>query len=103
MEAATIDTDSVLIFGKIQSTRNKVCTLHAIEVENTLPRESELSVFTSLDGKNFNPAIYPIRQIDTRYLSRWLMRTTGINHSFKLTGTFDIVSIQGMLTICGAR
>lgn len=103
MEAATVDTDSVLIFGKIQSTRNKVCTLHAIEVENTLPRESELSVFTSLDGKNFNPAIYPIRQIDTKYLSRWLMRTTGINHSFKLTGTFDIVSIQGMLTICGAR
>lgn len=102
-EAATVDTDSVMFFGKIQHTRNKVCTLHTIEVENTLPKQAELSVLTSLDGKNFNPAIYPIKQIDTKYLSRWIMRTTGINHSFKLTGTFDIVSIQGMVTLGGTR
>ena len=102
-EAATIDTDSVMFFGKIQHTRNRVCTLHTIEVENTLPKETELSILTSLDGKNFNPALYPMRQIDTKHLSRWIMRTTGINHSFKLTGTFDIVSIQGMVTLGGHR
>ena len=44
-----------------------------------------------------------MRQIDTKHLSRWIMRTTGINHSFKLTGTFDIVSIQGMVTLGGHR
>ena len=103
MEAATKDTDSVMFFGKIQHTRNKVCTMHTIEVENTLPRDTTLSVLTALDGKNFNPAIYPMKQIDTKHLSRWILRSTGVNHAFKLTGTFDIVSIQGMVTLGGSR
>lgn len=103
LETATTDTDSVIFFGKLQGTRSRITTLHSIEVESTLPKKATLSVLTSLDGKNFNPAIYPMRQIDTKHLSVWLMRTTGINHSFKLTGTFDISSMQGTMTLGGDR
>ena len=71
-------------------------------IEN-LNKSGQFEIVSSLDGKNFNPALYPMRQIDTKHLSRWIMRTTGINHSFKLTGTFDIVSIQGMVTLGGHR
>lgn len=103
MNEATTDLDSVLFFGKIEHSRNKITTLHSIEIENTLPEETELSILTSLDGKNSNPALYPLRQIDTKNLSLWRMRTTGINHTLKLLGTFNLVSIQGMVTLGGSR
>lgn len=95
--------DSILIIGKIARARGIINTLHSIEAENSAVNDLELSVLTSLDGKNYNPAIYPIKQIDTRNLSKWLCRTTGINHMIKFSGTFSFVSVQGMFTDGGSR
>jgi hypothetical protein len=102
-ENRTIADDSVLIFGRLQHTRGKVLTIHAFEVENGRPGKMNLSMLTSLDGKNWVPETVGFAQIQTENLTKWLLRTTGINHCFKLTGSFDIVSLQGACTIGGGR
>lgn len=95
--------DSVLIFGRLQHTRGKVLTLHSMEIENGRPSDMVLSILTSLDGKNWLPDKLPLPQIQTKNLTKWLVRTTGINHCFKLTGSFDVVTIQGSCTVGGGR
>jgi hypothetical protein len=103
LEDRATGQDSVLIFGRLQHTRGGVLTLQAVELENGRPGEMQLSILTSLDGKNFNPDYQPTPQIVTANLTKWLMRTTGINHCIKLTGSFDLVTIQGSCTIGGSR
>lgn len=96
-------SDSVVVFGKIQDNRNKVNTLQMVELENGKQSTTNLQVLTSLDGKNFNPPITPMKQIDAPNLQKWLLRTTGINHMLVFTGSFDIVNLQAMLIVLGAR
>lgn len=103
LEDSAICNDSVLIFGKLQHTRGRVTTLDSFEIENGYPGEMNLTVLTSLDGKNWLPDLLPLPQIITKNLTRWLLRTTGVNHSFKITGTFNIVSMQGTCTVGGFR
>lgn len=102
-EQRTIAEDSVLIFGRLQHTRGKVLTIHSFEVENGRPGKMDLTLLTSLDGKNWLPDKQAITQIATENLTKWLVRTTGINHCFKLVGTFDIVTLQGSCTVGGGR
>jgi hypothetical protein len=102
-EGRATANDAVLIFGRLQHTRGKVITLHSMEIENGRPGEMVLSILTSLDGRNWLPDQFPLPQIQTKSLTKWLMRTTGINHCFKLTGSFDIVTIQGSCIVGGGR
>jgi hypothetical protein len=102
-EDSAICNDSVLIFGKLQHTRGRVTTLNSVEIENGYPGEMNLTILTSLDGKNWMPDLLPLPQIVTKNLTSYLTRVTGINHSFKITGTFNIVSMQGTCTIGGSR
>ena len=95
------EEDSVVFFGKLQHLRARVCTLHSIEIENAYG--AELKVFTSLDGKNINPAIYPMRQMKSKDFGKWIMRTTGVNHTLCIYGKFDVVSLQGTITLGGSR
>lgn len=102
-ESKTVASDVVLIFGRLQHTRGKVLTLHSFEVENGRPGKMALSILTSLDGKNWLPDKPATAQIQTENLTKWLVRTTGINHCFKLIGSFDIVTLQGACTVGGGR
>lgn len=97
------DTNSVLIFGKAQHSREKMITLSGVEVENATDTEARLSVLTSLDGKNFLPDKYPLPTILTKNLQKYVCRITGVNHSFKITGDFHLVSLQGTATTYGDR
>jgi hypothetical protein len=101
--ATTDSTDSVFIFGKAQHSREKMLTLLGVEIENTTDTKSKLSILTSLDGKNWLPDIKPLPQILTKNLHKYLCRSTGINHSFKIEGDFHLVSIQGTATTAGDR
>lgn len=103
LETRGIANDAVLIFGRLQHSRGKVVTLHSFEVENGRPAQMNLAILTSLDGKNWLPDIQATAQIQTVNLTKWLVRATGINHCFKLTGSFDIVTLQGACTVGGGR
>ena len=102
-EHNNLSSDSVVYFGKLQHNRNKMTTLMSVEVENSLQSTTNLEVLTSLDGKNTQPAMQPVKQIDSPNLQKWLMRTTGINHTLRMSGSFDIVSLTGMAVTTGAR
>ena len=95
--------DSVVIFGRIQYKRGNVITLHSVELENVFPKEATLEILSSLDGKTWQPETYPMKQIETKNLTRWITRLTAINHCIKFSGNFDIVSIVGTATVGGSR
>jgi hypothetical protein len=95
--------NSVFLFGKVQHSKEKMLTLFGVEVENATDTNSQLSILTSLDGKNFLPDKHPLPTILTKNLQKYQCRITGINHSFKITGDFHLVSLQGTATTYGDR
>lgn len=95
--------DSVVIFGRLQYKRGNVTTIHSVELENTFPKSATLEILHSLDGKTWQPEIYPMKQIETKNLTRWISRVTAINHCLKFSGNFDIVSVTGTATVGGSR
>lgn len=95
--------DSCIYFGKLQHDRNKITCLSTIEIESTYQGNTNLEILTSLDGKNTNPAIQPMNQIDSPNLQKWLMRTTGVSHTLRITGVFDISGIYGSCVLVGGR
>lgn len=90
---------SKMLIGKFQLTRTRAVTLDEIEIENTvhsgqapLP-DLEVSVYNSLDGKNAEPATFPVVSRDSGGLLHLCGRLTGQNFSMQLRGVYNVNTI----------
>jgi hypothetical protein len=104
-EAGTIHT-GVMILGKYQLARQKLCTLLEFEVESPSPAHTYgAAVLASLDGKTDTSAnFHPIAaNYSVEGLSRYLCRRTGTNISLLFTGAFRMSAIILKLAQHGRR
>lgn len=89
-------SEAVIIFGKYQLTRNSLVAIQEIEVEsiNTHNDNFDLSLMSSLDGKNVDyPLITPYKTYDSNNVKKYLANNVAINHSILIEGAFNLVSL----------
>lgn len=95
---------AVMHIGRLQFLRNNLWTLHEIDAEvvNTEP-QTKMAILTSLDGANPLPAVYPYRMPSIGKQQSWRAKVTGINHTLRFEGNFNLNSIVARGTIDGTR
>lgn len=105
-DPADIDWDvsiSKVLISKIQQTRTRLVTLEELEFENvTTPSGRiingvpalELSVFGSLDGKNYDSTTTPKLDIDEGGYVAAKCRVTAKNFGIQLRGSYILNTIQ---------
>lgn len=90
----TSGTYGVLVLGKYQLDRNNYITLSEVHLENVKAgADLSLNILTSLDGKNSTPVNATLKTAAGLY-RRFDCRTTGVNHSLVLAGSFHISSME---------
>lgn len=100
-----LNHDAVMILGKYQLTRNTVCTLHEIEVENIAEdNDANFEVYDlpSLSGKNLEPA-QKFKSIQDGLARTYNGRITALSHSILFKGAFNIVNAQLKVSSAGRR
>lgn len=91
----------VVIFGKIQATRTRRCSVQGVTVDN-VAEDSFLSLIveSSNDGKNYAPtAAYPYKV--TPNSREFLSHVDGVNHNLVLNGKFNLVTVELSYVITG--
>ena len=104
MEDMIAAPDSVFIIGKYQQSRNRLFTLHSVNVDN-LYTANPWKVFSlySLDGKNNLPPVDGSLLGDNNNTVDCGFRLTGINASIGIIGTFNLNTITINFTKHGQR
>jgi hypothetical protein len=103
-EFETKSNDSVLVLGKFQILRSRLCTLQKVELES-IEEEAEFSVvsITTLDGKTTIVSRELSLLNKAPEIREYASRVTGINHSLILKGNFNLNSFEITLTLNGRR
>jgi len=98
------NADAVLLMGKYQVFRANTLAVQGFTVETIESGNNDFSVgvLTSLDGKNFQPAITPYEVISDNIREYYCM-TIGQNHAIKFNGSFHIVGLVVIFTKNGNR
>lgn len=104
-------TDSVIILGKFQYTRQNMLQLQRIDMENIeLGGTASLFVYTSLDGKNprdgVDTAVPPVAanlNVSATNVRTWRFHRTGLNHSLCLVGSFYLSTLVMEFNKAGKR
>lgn len=93
----------VAILGKFQYTRNKLLTLHRVELENSeVANPATVSSLVSLDGKTTTITPGTVR-FTVEGLIQYNFRVTAVNHSLLIKGKFNLVSALLTYTVAGRR
>jgi len=98
--------EAILILGKYQITRNQLCCIQGIEVENVASYNTnfDVVVMTTIDGKTvLTPTVSPVIANTGSLVRKYSCRVTGANHSVALRGAFDLSSVELILTRHGRR
>ena len=102
--STTVESNGIVIFGKLQYTRNKIIVLQGIEVEN-IDSDAALSVFAqqSLDGKTISSTIAGNELTSVNKLRKYGFRLSAVNHSILLIGKFNLTTLFIIYTLGGRR
>lgn len=98
-------TDSVLLFGRLQLNRGNSTILDILKLGGFFNPDSPLAVsdLLSLDGMTLLEDIHLLPFSDTEQMKIYGARTTGLNHTIKISGTFSLASIEADLNSGGNR
>jgi len=103
LEPTNAASSGVVIIGKIQLIRQRVCVLDSVEVENVIDEgDFYCSDLYALDGKNFSEKVGYL-QTATRLFRKILFNVTAINHTLLFKGAINLVSLVVSLHVHGRR
>ena len=101
---AATATDSVLVLGKYQMLRSRLCTLQGVSVENVDASSNfEAIAYTALDGKTISSNLKLTASSIGARIRNYPARVTGTNHSIIFKGRFNMNSFELTLTLNGRR
>lgn len=94
----TIPVDGVLLFGKVQSSRNKFISHQRTDLENITAGDNfSAYIIPTFDGKTLQPAQImsnsPNLIIDAAEMKRMAMKVTCQNFLYLFKGAFNLVSL----------
>lgn len=100
--ADKLTTDAILLLGKFQLSRSKLCEVQELELENAGSNgPMELKVYNSVNGKDLGTPTDGYLADESEFYQRWLLNGAGVNHTLFLRGTFNIISYVLWLTLHG--
>lgn len=91
--------NAVLFIGKFQLVRTRSITAINVEVENVDLANSnfDLTILATFDGKNFAASLAPPLVRRTENVLLYGGKITGLNHTLRFNGAFNLVSL--LLTV----
>lgn len=86
--------DGTIMFGKFQLTRQSICDLLSVEMEN-VRQDASLTVHdrATLDGKNLSARPTGYLAQTNGLFRQYRFRSSGLNHSLEISGAFNFTSI----------
>jgi hypothetical protein len=92
------------LLGKVQYTRSRLTTLHAVDLENVYEGNFfEFYDLPSLNGKTFEAPVAGTENLLTYPAKTYYFRNTAMNHTLAFKGKFDLVSVAVHISIAGRR
>lgn len=101
---STADISSgIAVLGKFQYTRTRLITIHGLELENSeLELSASATALVSVDGKA-TTRVPGIVSYSTEGVRKFNFRVTAVNHSFVISGKFNLVSALLTYSVHGRR
>jgi len=94
----------VMLFGKLQLLRQRMCQLQTVELENLVPGLNfSISDLVSYNGKDYDTSIAGTGDSNTASRSRvfGFGSPVGMNHTLALKGQFNIQSLLAHVNVHG--
>lgn len=97
------NASGIVLLGKIQYIRQRVTTLHTVEVENVQPGAAfDLIDFYTLDGKTLQKK-YGYCFDTSTLVRKFAFAQVGVNHSLLFKGNFNLVCAVAATGVHGRR